>query len=108
MTGKRLCRIEDIPDRQARGFPIEGAEYDVFVYREGATLRAFVNSCPHQGTPLDWMPDQFIAPDSEHFLCATHGALFRIEDGECIAGPCPGKRLRSHPILLFEGWVVLP
>jgi len=46
MSGKRLCRIEDIPDRQAKGFPIDGAEYDIFVYREDSTLRAFVNSCP--------------------------------------------------------------
>jgi nitrite reductase/ring-hydroxylating ferredoxin subunit len=108
MSGKRVCRIEDIPDRQAKGFPIDGAEYDIFVYREDSTLRAFVNSCPHQGTPLDWLPDRFVSLDGEHFLCATHGALFRLEDGECVAGPCQGKRLRSVPILLIEDWVVLP
>jgi nitrite reductase/ring-hydroxylating ferredoxin subunit len=108
MPGRRLCRIEEIPDRQAKGFPIEGAEYDIFIYREDSTLRAFVNSCPHQGTPLDWTPDRFIAPDGEHFLCATHGALFRTEDGVCIAGPCLGERLQSVPVLLADGWIVLP
>jgi len=26
-----------------------------------------------------------------------HGALFRIEDGECLQGPCPGQRLSAVP-----------
>lgn len=105
--GRRLCRFEEIPDGEARGFPIEGAEHDIFVYREGSTVRAFVNSCPHQGPSLDRVLDQFIAPDGEHFLCATHGALFRTEDGVCIAGPCLGEHLRPVPILIAEGWIVL-
>jgi len=25
--------------------------------------------------------------------CATHGALFRIRDGYCVAGPCAGQGL---------------
>ena len=102
-----LCRVEDIPDGEARGFALETAEHDVFVYREGATLRAFINSCPHQGTPLDWVPDQFIGPDGEHFLCATHGALFRTEDGLCVAGPCAGARLAQVSVRIEAGWVVL-
>ena len=105
--GRRLCRLEELTDGEAKGFPVPSAEHDVFVYRQGSSVRAFVNSCPHQGTPLDWMPHRFIAPDGEHFLCATHGALFRIEDGVCIAGPCMGDRLRPVPVLVSEGWVVL-
>jgi nitrite reductase/ring-hydroxylating ferredoxin subunit len=104
---RRLCRLEDIPDGAARGFPVRQSEYDVFVFRDGAALRAFVNSCPHQGTPLDWVPDRFIAPDGEHFLCATHGALFRTEDGMCVAGPCFGERLKPVAVTLEDGWIVL-
>jgi len=29
--------------------------------------------------------------------CATHGALFLIESGECIAGPCAGQSLTALP-----------
>ena len=105
--GRRLCRFEEIPDGEARGFLVAGAAHDVFIHRAGSTLRAFVNSCPHQGTPLDWVPDQFIAPDGEHFLCATHGALFRIEDGVCIAGPCTGERLCPIQVRVEDGWVAL-
>ncbi len=106
-AGRRLCRLEEIPDGAARGFPVEGFEHDLFVYREGAAVRAFINSCPHQGTTLDWVPDQFIAPDGVHFICATHGALFRTGDGLCIAGPCLGERLRAVAIRIEEGWVIL-
>ncbi len=105
--GRRLCRLEEIADGEAKGFEIEGAEHDIFVHRTGARVRAFVNSCPHQGTPLDWMPDRFIAPDGVHFICATHGALFRTDDGTCIAGPCLGRRLAAVELRLEEGWVVL-
>ncbi|HXV26299.1 MAG TPA: Rieske 2Fe-2S domain-containing protein [Alphaproteobacteria bacterium] len=106
-VGRRLCRLEDIPDGKARGFPVNGFEHDLFVYRQGAAVRAFINSCPHQGTPLDWVPDQFIAPDGVHFICATHGALFRTGDGLCVDGPCLGERLKTVAIDIEEGWVIL-
>ena len=105
--GRRLCRLEEVPDGEAKGVLAEGFEYEVFIHREGEGVRAFLNSCPHQGTPLDWVPDRFIAPDGEHFLCATHGALFRMADGLCVAGPCQGARLTAVPVRLDDGWVVL-
>ena len=104
---RRLCRLEDIPEGQAKAYRVEGLEYEVFVHHESGGARAYLNSCPHQGTPLDWAPDKFIAPDGEHFLCATHGALFRIEDGVCVAGPCAGARLRSIPVAVENCWVLL-
>ena len=61
--------------------------------RKNSRLFAYRNSCPHTGGPLDWLPDQFLDIDGELIQCATHDALFRIEDGRCIAGPCAGKAL---------------
>ena len=107
--GRALCRLADIPDREAKGFTVtapDGAR-DIFVYRDGDTIAAFVNSCPHTGGPLDWVPDRFIAPDGEHFLCATHGALFRTSDGVCIAGPCQGNRLTVVPVRVDGGFIHL-
>ena len=104
---RRLGRLEEIPDGQAKAYRVDGFEYEVFVHRESGGVRAYLNSCPHQGTPLDWVPDRFIAPDGEHFLCATHGALFRMADGACVAGPCLGAHLTAVPIRLEEGWIVL-
>ena len=105
---RRLGRLEEIPDGQAKAYRVDGFEYEVFVHRERGGVRAYLNSCPHQGTPLDWVPDRFIAPDGEHFLCATHGALFRMADGVCVAGPCAGARLTPVPVGLESGWVILP
>jgi nitrite reductase/ring-hydroxylating ferredoxin subunit len=49
---------------------------------------------------LNWMPDQFLDLEGRYIQCATHGALFRFEDGLCLAGPCPGKRLEPVPFNL--------
>jgi nitrite reductase/ring-hydroxylating ferredoxin subunit len=38
--------------------------------------------------------------------CALHGALFRIEDGYCLYGPCQGASLHPLP-LRQEGAVVI-
>ena len=39
------------------------------------------------------MEDQFLDMDKEYIICSTHGALFNVEDGECIWGPCQGESL---------------
>jgi nitrite reductase/ring-hydroxylating ferredoxin subunit len=99
-----LCRLEDIPDRTARGFVVEtGAPgdprpLDLFVHRDGESVVAYRNSCPHQGTPLELVPDGFLTRDRKRFLCTTHGAQFRLHDGLCTTGPCKGKSLTALAI----------
>ena len=97
-----LCRLEDIEDGQGKGFFWgEGAaRQEIFVLRVGEAVYGYENSCPHQGTPLDWTPDQFICEETGLILCATHGAQFKIEDGTCVDGPCVGDRLRPMPVRL--------
>ncbi|MGB5727081.1 MAG: Rieske (2Fe-2S) protein [Thiogranum sp.] len=92
---KALCSLKDLPEGSSRGFSVNtpsGYE-DVFLVHKNSRLFAYRNSCPHTGGPLDWVPDQFLNLDGELIQCATHDALFRIEDGTCIAGPCAGKAL---------------
>lgn len=99
-----LCRLDEIPDGGSKGFDL-GPGHDpreIFVVREGRRLHAYVNSCPHLGTPLEFTPDQFLSHDGSHILCSTHGALFEIEDGTCIAGPCMGDSLQALPVALDE------
>lgn len=90
-----LCRSDEIGEGQARGFVVgEGAaRRDVILVRRGGVLRAYVNSCPHQGTPLETFPDKFLNEDGSLFVCSTHGARFRVDDGHCVSGPCEGKAL---------------
>ncbi len=106
---KILCRLCDIADGGAKGFEIgEGPEaFEFFIARKGARIYAYENSCPHTGGPLDWTPDRFICKESGHILCATHGALFRLETGQCLAGPCVGERLRALRVSIDGEDIVL-
>ena len=101
-----MASLEEIGEGQARGFDLfcgERRPLRVIVTRRAGEFFAYENRCPHRGTPLDWSPDRFLDSSGQHLTCATHGALFRIEDGECIAGPCAGDGLRALPVVLREG-----
>lgn len=79
----------------------------MFVVRRDGDVFGYINICPHARTPLDWTPDQFLNRDRTYLLCATHGAQFRIEDGACIAGPCPGASLTPVPVAVESGNIVV-
>ena len=104
-----LCRLDDIPEPGSRGFRIgNGSETRaLFVVRQGGRVFAYENSCPHTGSPLDWVPDRFLDLEKRHILCATHGALFRVDDGFCLAGPCAGKSLKPAAIRIAGDDIVL-
>lgn len=104
---QRLCRITDLGDPDTRGFALRtpGGLRDIFIVRRGAAVHGYLNHCPHTGSPLDWQPDQFLNLDRTLIQCATHLALFRIEDGQCIAGPCAGQALTPVEVAVVDGWV---
>ena len=106
---KILCRLDDIPDREGKGFALAGAKgpIDIFVVRRGDAVFGYHNVCPHVGTPLDWVDDRFMTLDKSHILCATHAAEFRIEDGLCVAGPCVDDSLTPIELEVRDGNVVL-
>lgn len=95
-----ICRIDEIPLRGSRGFSVTtaGNIEDFFLVRMPSGVVAYRNSCPHTGGPLDWVPDQFLNLDGDLIQCATHDALFRIEDGACVKGPCAGRSLTAIPV----------
>lgn len=66
-----------------------------FMFLDGATPRAYLNRCPHMGVELNWVPGRFMDLDKLFLQCSTHGALFKPQDGECIAGPCQGDALTA-------------
>lgn len=110
VAGRVLCRLDDIPDGAAKGFDLggDGDPLEIFVVREGPRVYAYRNICPHTGSPLDWQPDDFMSEDGSHIMCHTHGALFEIGDGFCIAGPCAGDQLKAVAVEIdASGNVVL-
>jgi nitrite reductase/ring-hydroxylating ferredoxin subunit len=104
-----LCSLADLKATGSLGLAVDlgqGPE-EIFVVRRGEVVRAYRNSCPHTGSPLEWQPDVFLDDEGELIVCATHGALFRIEDGLCVAGPCKRKSLTSVPVQVQGDAVVL-
>jgi len=107
---RALCRLDDIPDGQARGFPgPEGSFIGLLAVRRGQRVFVYVNVCPHVGVPLEMMPHRFLDGAGRMIICAVHGARFRIEDGFCVSGPCAGDSLEAVETRIdVEGTVWVP
>ncbi len=106
---RALCRADDIADGAAKGFPPPpGGLTGLFAVRQGSAIFVYVNECPHIGTPLEWVAHRFLSADGSRIVCATHGAEFRIADGECLRGPCFGERLESVMIEIKDGIIFVP
>lgn len=104
-----ICRFTDIADPGARGFTIGTGDWPLrgLVVRVGNEVRGYVNHCPHAGHPLNLRPHRFLTPDDALILCSSHGALFDKLTGYCLAGPCAGRSLRTVPLTLADGFVML-
>ena len=86
--------------------PAPGApRREAIVLCDAHGFRAFLNVCKHLPIPLDAGSRNVLAADGRHFLCRTHGALYRISDGTCVQGPCGGQALASLAVELDSGRV---
>jgi len=90
-----VCHFDDLTNPGARGFLVGEGEWPFrgFVVRKGQEIFAYANVCPHQRHPLDLVPDVFLTDDRESIRCSSHGALFDLESGLCVFGPCVGHEL---------------
>ncbi|KRP64013.1 Rieske (2Fe-2S) protein [Pseudomonas orientalis] len=92
---KFLCPSQALAPDSSLGFDIDGCK--LLVVRRDGVAYFYLNRCPHRGIPLEWRPHRFLDSSASLIQCATHGALFLIESGECIAGPCAGQSLTALP-----------
>ncbi|HKM64085.1 MAG TPA: Rieske 2Fe-2S domain-containing protein, partial [Acidisphaera sp.] len=94
-----VCRVADIANRRARGFSLlridpgadegsGGVPFHVVIVRWDRRVHGYVNRCPHQASNLDFEAGQFLDPGGTRLMCGKHGALFDVETGSCIDGPC--------------------
>ncbi|RTZ74200.1 MAG: Rieske (2Fe-2S) protein [Gammaproteobacteria bacterium] len=108
MSGRILCSLDELAEGEPRGFSLAGElPLELILLRRGGQVLAYRNRCPHTGINLEWLPDQFLDHSGRYLQCATHGALFRPEDGYCLRGPCAGYALEALPVVVKEGQVVL-
>ena len=107
-----VARVEDLPPGRTVKFVLtrNGREVEAFALNHGGRLVAYVNRCCHIPMTMDWVENQFLSDDGAHILCATHGALYEPESGECVAGPPLGKCLTAVPVEVRDGriWASWP
>ena len=101
MNAQRICTLDELPEHGSKELEVNGEAY--FAVRLNQNVYLYRNSCPHVGLPLNLMPDQFLDYDKRFIQCTSHGALFNIETGFCVAGPCQGKSLQPLAIKINDG-----
>lgn len=103
--GVRLAALEDIPNGTARNFVVEmrAGRFHGFVIRKGDQVYGYCDRCPHMGLPLAQELDRYLTTGGELILCSWHGALFEVETGRCVGGPCAGARLTIWPLAIVDG-----
>jgi nitrite reductase/ring-hydroxylating ferredoxin subunit len=104
-----VCALHELDDPGARGFTIGRGDWPLrgFVVRRGAEIHAYVNHYPHAGHALNARPHSFLASAMPLIQCSSPGALFEMETGLCLAGPCAGARLRPIELRIERGYVLV-
>ncbi len=99
----------DIADPGSKGLSIsiEGTKLELFIVKKDAVVAVYENSCPHTQGPLDWTPDQFLNMDNNYIMCANHGALFEINNGFCVYGPCKSQSLKKIDFIIKNNNIYL-
>jgi nitrite reductase/ring-hydroxylating ferredoxin subunit len=102
-------RLDDLDDPGSREFRVGEGDWPFrgFVVRKGNQVFAYQNYCMHVGHPLNWQPDRFLTEDGGQIVCSSHGALYEIDTGICVAGPCTGAELISLPVDVRAGMIVV-
>jgi nitrite reductase/ring-hydroxylating ferredoxin subunit len=104
-----ICNTDVLSDPGSYGFEVEhqGEAVEGFLVKRDGQYFAYQNSCPHTGSPLDWVEHQFLDVEGALIQCAVHDARFMIESGECVMGPCPGESLEKIEIRVEDDQIYL-
>lgn len=100
-----LCHSDEIAEGKSKGFQID--ERFVFAVKKYGQIYIYENVCPHLGIQLEWQENEFLDIDASMIQCSSHGALFKIDDGECVLGPCQGQSLTKVDYTLDQGIIHL-
>jgi nitrite reductase/ring-hydroxylating ferredoxin subunit len=99
-----MLHVDDILENGSKGFVHNGKKY--FAVKKANEIYVYANNCPHLDVPLEWTENQFLDTSNSMIQCANHGALFVIETGYCVSGPCTGRRLTKVPFNVIEGGLI--
>ncbi len=88
-----LCNSADLQEG-ALAVPFDvvygGQTCRAFAIRFEGQVHAYLNRCTHVAMEMDYQPDRFFDDSGRWLLCATHGAAYAPDTGDCAGGPCNG------------------
>lgn len=67
---------------------IDGRACRAFAVRHHGRAHAYLNRCGHVPMEMDYVEGQFFDSTGQWLMCATHGATYSPESGDCLRGPC--------------------
>lgn len=103
-----VARVTEVAPGDTKKFLIRcgGQEVEALLVNYRGALYAYVNRCCHVPMTMDWIENQFLSEDGAYIQCATHGAWYVPDTGECVAGPPLGKCLTPVPLTIQDGVVL--
>jgi nitrite reductase/ring-hydroxylating ferredoxin subunit len=66
----------------------QGQAERAFAIRFAGGVHAYLNRCGHVPMEMDYVKGQFFDTSGQWLMCATHGATYAPDSGQCVAGPC--------------------
>jgi nitrite reductase/ring-hydroxylating ferredoxin subunit len=111
MAGARLIAVADaaalVDGGEALRFNVlvDGQPCSAFVVRYQGRVYGYLNRCSHVAMELDWLPGAVFDSDGRYLMCATHGALYEPDSGQCAGGPCLGRGGLRKLDVIEEGGV---
>lgn len=108
-TGRVITRVDELAPGGVKKFWLicDNRRVNCFLVNYRGSFHAYINSCRHLVTPLDFVRYQFFTEDGRHLVCLTHGALYEPETGLCVEGPCQGLSLHALPVSVERGEVIV-
>ena len=94
-----LCHASDLLEA-GHAIPFDvvyaGQTCRAFAIRFKGTAHAYLNRCTHVAMELDWQPNRVFDATGQWLLCASHGAAYLPDTGQCAGGPCQGGLVKIH------------
>ena len=92
-----LCQSADLVDSaDAVTFDVVyfGQSCAAFAIRYQGQVYAYLNRCSHVPMEMDYQPNRFFDMTGHWLICATHGAMYYPQTGQCRMGPCRGGLIK--------------
>jgi len=98
-----LTETQDAEVARGRFVRVGPGPDTVLVGRVDGRWHAYANVCRHRALPLDLNARSAMSDDGRYLLCHQHGALYRLDDGLCVSGPCAGEALTPVMVEARDG-----